>query len=714
VRPLKLSSLLCAGLGLLAVSHPAYAQTNSDDEIVSTGIRQAYQGNFETLEIPQINQAISSELLEDAGVLSLDDALDLSASVARQNNFGGLWNSFSIRGFSGDINLPSGFLVNGFNAGRGFGGPRDVVGIETIEVLKGPRSALYGRGEPGGTINLVTKRPELDVGGYLQGTVGSWNQFRVEGDLQTVIDEQEKLGVRLIGFFEDAESFRESKETKKHGFYPSIRYDLSEDTTFSYELEYTSQELPQDRGVIYSEQFGFSPRELFTGEPDALIETEVLGHQVEVQHEFADNWGVLVGAGYRETSLLGDAYENNFGSRQPYLVDGETISRFFRFRDYETDYLVLRGELNGEFNTAGLRHRLIAGVDYDTFNNDQVANRFRQAGIGGAASDTLDPETYLLLDVSNPIYGQYDRPDAAAQIDRLETLSGFGVYFQDQIDLTDKFQIRLGGRFDDFSQELNNRRSSTTEESSNTYFSPQLGAVYRASNAVSLYASYGEGIRQLSGNDPDGNSFDPNKTKSAEIGIKADLGQISDYIEGTASATLFKVDQSNILVFASGFSDPVPAGEAESQGLEVDANLNFANDMSLWVSYAYTDGSYTNAGTDTSTFTSFEPGTPLVNSPEHQLNVQMSKEFDVGDVELEIGGGVLHVGERSGELGSDFTLPSYTTVRLFGEIEPVENIELRLSIDNLFDEVFYTDSFANVWVQPGTPRRVRVTAAYEF
>ena len=61
----------------------------------------------------------------------------------RQNNFGGLWNSFSVRGFSGDINLPSGFLVNGFNAGRGFAGPRDIVGIESVEVLKGPRSALF-------------------------------------------------------------------------------------------------------------------------------------------------------------------------------------------------------------------------------------------------------------------------------------------------------------------------------------------------------------------------------------------------------------------------------------------------------------------------------------------------------------------------------------------------------------------------------------------
>lgn len=717
MRPTKQTFLLSAGLSLAIASTPAFAQ-NADDEIVVTGLRQAYQGDFKPLEIPQINQSIDEDLLRDAGALTLDDALDLSASVARQNNFGGLWNSFSIRGFSGDINLPSGFLVNGFNAGRGFAGPRDIVGIETVEALKGPRSALYGRGEPGGTINLVTKRPNFETGGYLQGSVGSWQEYRVEADAQSYVSgDGGDLGFRIAGFFEDAESFREGVETEKLGLYPSLTFvSPDEDTTIGYELEYTKQERPQDRGVIFSEDFGFSPRELFVGEPDALIETEVLGHRFEVQHDFTDDWSVLLGAGYRETSLFGDAYETNFGSRQPYLVDGQTVSRFFRFRDYDTNYLVLRGEVTGEFNTGGIRHRLIAGVDYDTFENDQVANRFRQGGIGGAASNTLDAETYLLLYVSNPVYGLYDRPDAAAQLDRIETLSGTGFYIQDQIDLTDKLQVRIGGRFDDFDQELTNRRNNpnTTDESSNDYFSPQFGAVYSASDAVSLYASYGEGIRQLSGSDPDGNSFDPNKTKSVELGVKADLGQLFDQVEGIASVTLFKVDQSNILVFNEGFNDPVPAGEAESQGIEVDANLTFANNVNFWVSYAYTDGEYTNSGTDTSTFTSFEPGTPLVNSPDHQLSVQLSKAFDFAGLPAQLGGGMLYVGDRSGELGTDFTLPDYLTVRLFGEIEPVENIAFRVGIDNLFDETYYTDSFANVWVQPGAPRRVRVTARYSF
>lgn len=716
MRSYKFLSLASTALCAVAISSSAHAQnTQDEDVIVTTGLRQAYQGDFEYLEVPQADQSIDSEILDIAGIQNLNDALDLSASVSRQNNFGGLWNSFSIRGFSGDINLPSLFLVNGFNAGRGFGGPRDFVGIESVDVLKGPRAALYGRGEVGGTINLVTKRPQFETGGYVKGEIGSWDKYRYEGDVQSYVSgDGGDVGFRLVGFYEDAESFREGKETQKHGLYPSITMNIGDDSTLSYELEYTKQELPQDRGVFYSEEFGYSPRRLFTGEPDALIEAEAFGHQIEFQHNFSDNWSLLLGGGYRDTSLIGDAYENNFNSRQTFDNDGLTISRFFRSRDYEAEYASLRAEVTGEFETGSLRHRIIIGVDYDEFVNDQVAQRFRPGGIGDATSDEVDAETYLLLDVNNPVYGLYDRPDAVDQIDREEITGGVGFYIQDQIDLSDKFQIRIGGRFDDFDQELTNRRNDTTQESSNTYFTPQLGAVYSATDAVSVYATYGEGIRQLSGNDPDGDSFDPNKTKSAEIGVKADLGRLSNQIEGTLTATLFKVDQSNILVFGGEFTDPIAAGKAESQGVELDANVTFAKDIGLWASYAYTDATYSNGGTDTSTFTSFEEGDRIANSPEHQLSLQVTKDFEFGGRDLRLGGGLLYVGDRASGVGNDFELPSYTTARLFGEFELIENVAFRVDVDNLFDETYYTDSYENSWIQPGSPRNFRASAKYSF
>ena len=168
-------SLGLLGVFVLAVSaEAAIAQRAdaNDSELIETvlvlGTKQAYRGQFERLETPQMNLEIDEALLRQSGAQDLNQALDLSASVARQNNFGGLWNSFAVRGFVGDENLPSNYLVNGFNAGRGFGGSRDISGIESVEVLKGPRAALFGRGEPGGTVNLVTKRPTFDEAGSIR------------------------------------------------------------------------------------------------------------------------------------------------------------------------------------------------------------------------------------------------------------------------------------------------------------------------------------------------------------------------------------------------------------------------------------------------------------------------------------------------------------------------------------------------------------------
>jgi len=246
-----------------------------------------------------------------------------------------------------------------------------------------------------------------------------------------------------------------------------------------------------------------------------------------------------------------------------------------------------------------------------------------------------------------------------------------------------------------------------------------VGAVYQFNDGFSLYASYGEGYRQQTGQDVDGNQFDPNITESLEAGFKADLGHFSDTIDGTITVALFKVDQSNILVnddrpTTTGFFS-IDAGEAESTGLEFDANLNFNNDLSLWASYAYTDAVFSNSFTDVDGFGfTIDPGDPVINSPEHQISLQVSKGFELASIPAEIGGGLLYVGERNGFVGSDFTLPDYTTVRAFAEVDLIDNLALRLDVDNLFDETFFTNSFADVWVQPGNPRRFRVSAKYSF
>ncbi|WP_096086241.1 TonB-dependent siderophore receptor [Agaribacterium haliotis] len=690
-------SLLGAGLSTAQTNTDSADKNKKVENIVVTGQRQAYQGDFAPLEIPQAELKIDTKTLVDAGAVDLTDALDLSASIARQNNFGGLWNSFAIRGFVGDENLPSNYLVNGFNAGRGFGGPRDLSGVEAVEVLKGPRAALFGRGEPGGTINLITKRATMARGGELRLSAGSFDTYRGDIDWNTTLSDA--IAIRLVGFYEDAKSYRDTIETNKQGFSPSFVWHLNNNSQLNYELEYSHQEIPFDRGVVAIDgKLGKLPESRFLGEPgDGPIETDVLGHQLEYQYTFNDSWSALLGMNLRDTSLEGYATENGFGEVSK---DGE-FNRFRRYRDYDASYQVLRGEISGEFDTAGLRHRLIIGIDADEFENDQLLLRIRG-------------DQYI--NVYNPVYGAYPLPEPnQTQTNQVETQKSNGIYLQDQISLSDKLDIRIGARYDDYSQTLKNRgnyfenEQSTTTKQTESRLSPQLGLVYALNPSFTLYSSYGENFRPLSGGDADGNGHEPNQSTSIEAGLKFDLNE--GRVVGTA--TVFKVEQDNILTVDENWNS-LAIGQAESEGFELDLNGQLTSDLSLWASYAYVDAKTTNDFYDPNFGYEITAGSPLLNIPEHQLSLQLVQQWFVAGKALDLGGGLVYVGERNGYFGQDFELPSYTTVRLFSAYDLTQAIELRLEVNNLFDETYYPNSFSDTWVQPGAPRNFRISSSFKF
>ncbi|AUX68928.1 TonB-dependent siderophore receptor [Porphyrobacter sp. HT-58-2] len=704
---IALAAPLLAGTATSAEAE-AEAEAAPDNGLLVTATRPAYRGEFDALEVPQAEQVIGPQLLRDINALDLNAVLDLSASIARQNNFGGLWNAFAVRGFVGDENLPSNYLVNGFNAGRGFAGPRDMSGIEAVEILKGPRAAVFGRGEPGGTVNLVTKRPKFESAGEIRLLAGSFDTWRADADLQTTLGDA--VGVRFVGFYEDAGSFRDTVETRRFGFMPSVAAKLGEATRVVYELEYARQEIPFDRGVVaVNGELGLIPRSRFLGEPgEGPNIAEVLGHQIELQHDFSDNWSALVGINYRDTSLSGTSTEAELtGSRQQLFRDGRTLTRQRRSRDYDATYFVARAELAGNFMTGDINHRVLIGADTDRFENDQVFLRARAPSL---ASNPTEQQLQA-IDIFNPVYGRFPLPNPTPLTDRVEVQKATGIYAQYQIGFSESFELRIGGRYDDYDQRLTNRANGQVSRTGENRFSPQVGAVWRATPEVSLYATYGENFRPLTGADFAGNAFDPNQSESLEAGIKyaAANGRL------TATASVFSIQQGNILV-----ADPVNAGftiaggEAQSRGFEFDLEGEIAPGLDLWVSYAYVDAEIENDVADPDFARPIRAGDRLINVPEHTLNVQLAYSTQIAARDVRFGGGVLHVGERLGEAGTTFELPAYTLARLFAEAELASGIRLRLDIDNLFDTTWYANSFSQLWVQPGTPRNARVTASFAF
>lgn len=697
----------CVALAPVAIAQPA---DGAMEEIIVVGQRQAYRGDVAIKDTPQAIQVLDGALLQDLGITKLEGALELASGIAKQNNFGGLWDSFAVRGFAGDENFPSGFLVNGFNGGRGYGGPRDASNVERIEVLKGPNSALFGRGEPGGTVNIITKKPEFDTKGSVGAAVGSYNTYRVEGDITGPI--AESIAVRLNAAYEDAGSFRDTIDSKKLVASPSILMRINDNSSLSYEMEYVDQDVPFDRGIVaVNGNLGAVDRSTFLGEPgDGPTKVDVLGHQLQFQHDFNDDWTVLLGGSQKKTSFEGFSSDAELASgRQPLLTNGQFVSRQRRYRDYDTEHTVLRGEISGATEVAGMKHNIIIGTDWDSFTIDLLQRRFRPPAYTAGAAITANNNA---INIFNPVYGSTPTPTATFTNSH-EEQKAFGVYFQDQIDLTEQLKLRFGGRYDHFKRNYNNRllSNSVNNPALRTYkeFSPQAGIVYNVSDQISLYGGYGDGFRPNSGSGVGNSLFEPEKSKSYEVGAKYDDGTV------TSTVSLFTMTKTNVLT-----ADPVNAGfsmavgKARSKGIEFDVNAKLPGAMRLFGTYAYTDAEVAQDFLDPNFSLPIKEGDPLINVPKHTANLLLFKDFEVGDGTASVGGGINHVSKRLGETGVAFYLPSYTLVKLQASYQPTEQVKLSVDVNNLFDKTYYASSYARLWVAPGTPRTITGRVSYSF
>ncbi|MXO66212.1 TonB-dependent siderophore receptor [Altericroceibacterium endophyticum] len=698
---------------LAAAASPAVAQVRpvsdsterpgDDAAIIVSGVRQAYRGNFALTEIPQSIDVIDAAELDSNGIDRLNDALDLNASVARQNTLGGMWDAFAIRGFAGDENIPTGYLVNGFNGGRGFGGERDTAGIERIEVLKGPAAALLGRGEPGGTINIVTKQAQLGrTFGTFSGEYGSFDRVRGEGDVNIALGDN--VTARLIGYYEHGNSFRDTVDETRWGFLPSIGIALGSNTRLTYDLEKTRVERPFDRGiVVLNGDFETVPRSRYLGEPgdgDHIARAE--GHQLRLQHDFSDRWSLLLGASHRDTLLTGTSSDPELaGSRQPIFTDGRSLSRQRRSRLYDSRQKVVRGELSGEFATAGLTHRVLIGADHDEFDNYQDFRRVRPPSL---ASNPTEEEAYI-IDIFDPVYGRFPLPTPLPNNDRLDKQSSTGIFVQDQIELTDKLQVRVGARYDDFTLRTENYLTDITTQRDDDRISPQAGIVYELAPEVTLYAAYSEGFRANLGTDVNGAIFDPETSRSFETGAKLML--LDGAITGTF--TLYQLEKDNVL--ASDTNNPgfnVTIGKARSRGVELDLNGRLPGNVDVLLSYAYVDAESRSSVLDPNFSFNIEPGDPLINIPKNTLDLQASKAFAVAGRDAKLGAGMHYVGKRLGATGTDFFLPDHTLFRVFGEVDLLDNLTFYGSVKNLFNAHWYANSYNELWVQPGAPRTASI------
>ncbi len=629
-------------------------------------------------EIPQSISVVPRAVLEDTAAVRVDAALDYVGGVARGNNFGGqTLYEYNVRGFA-----TGEYYRNGFPMNRGYQGSPDTAAIERLEVLRGPASLLYGRGDPGGTLNIVTKQPVAENSAVLGGLFGSHGLWRGTIDTTGALRADGSISYRLNGAAEGGGSFRGHVESSRQYLAPAFTWQVSPDTTFTLEGEFLHNERTFDRGVVaYGNRPGVVPRDRFLGEPEVgnIRNTSGLG-QLRFDHRINNDWSLRGGAQYFGGTLDGRAVEPS-----SLLADGRTLRRELRQRDFAWNDLNIQLNLVGRFTTGPVGHTLLAGIEYERYHNREILRR---------SNPGVSP---FAIDILGPVYSQR-LPALTRRTDTLENSNTYAAYLQDQISLTNRLKLVAGIRVEHFDQDFAQRNTGTASPQAQTAATPRVGLIYELTSNVSTYASYAQSFRPNRGGDISGRSFSPEKGEAYEVGAKFDL--FSDRLSATAA--LFHITKENVLTAnPADTTYSIAAGEVRSRGFDLTLAGNPMPGWRVIGGYAYIDAEVTRDAT-------LRPGTRLLNVPRHSASLLNVYEFQAGTLEgLGVGSGINLVGSRAGDtVGSTFRLPAYATVDLLAYYKIGDRVRLNLNVNNLLDRTYYDRSYNSVWVSPGAPLTV--------
>lgn len=691
--------------GLIALLMPISAFGASPEEegarrleeitVVGTEERESYQVEEATsatkseapiMEIPASIQAVPQEVLEDQQVIRPREAVKNVSGVYAAGGNGNTQDNFIIRGFRQHAVYQDGFRQN-------YTVLRETAHLERIEVLKGPASVLYGRIEPGGLINLVSKSPLSSPYYSLQQQIGSFDFYRTTLDATGPLGAGEALAYRLNLAYEDAGSFRDFAERDRLFAAPVLSWKIGDALNIRFDLEYLRSDLPFDRGLIAIDgRPSDLPIDRRFEEPFSRVEQDYLSAGFLWSYDFNPDW------------TLRHRFKAEFGEEDRLQVepvalmdDRRSLSRSLFEEHSGIDIYFTALELTGKVHIGGMRHLLLLGVDYYRSDNE---------GRVGFADFTA-------IDIFNPVYGS-PAPDIPL-VTSLFDESWFGVYLQDQIDLRENLHLLGGVRYD--SAESGFTFDTFSDEDSARRFSPRLGLVYRPRQWLSLYASYAESFAAFDDftRTAAGNDFDPQTATQYEAGVKSELW------EGRLFGSLAFYDLTKENIPAPDPDNPgfsLPIGEARSRGVELDVTGEITPAWSLIASYAYTDAEVTED-------TGGQEGRRL-GAPRHGGSLWTRYRFLQAPLRgLHLGAGVFAVGARTGDLfgfaGNDFNIPGYTRadamVAYRWEMKTTA-VTAQLNVENIFDREYIAavggSSDPAMSLTPGAPRTVVGSIRAEF
>ncbi|GED43448.1 TonB-dependent siderophore receptor [Cobetia marina] len=674
----------------VAADHRDAQDEQLDTMTVTTTAATKTQTGY--LETPQAVSTITRDDIDKRAAETVQRAADYTPGVfTNQIGASNRYDYLVLRGFS------DGSVSNTFLDGLKLMGDSgsyssmtiDPYFLDSIEVVKGPSSVLYGRSSPGGLVAMQSKRPEFQDSGQVRFTVGDDNERSAAFDLTGPLDDEKRIAYRLTGLASAEDTQVDSVSEERYAFSPQITMDVTDDTTVTL-MGYFQKDpeggyhsgLPYEGTVVSHDGIKLG-NDFYEGDEDyeEFDRTErMLGYDFE--HRFNDDVTARQKFRYLRSDVdLEQVYAYGWAS------DTE-LTRYYSGGEESLRAWTVDNQLETRFSTGDIDHTLLFGADYQTRTND-VDWEY------GTAS-SLDVTSSSDADVS--IY---------ATENQKRELDQTGVYLQDQLSWG-RWNLAAGLRQDWVNIKNTDRDYNTSSELNDNEMSGRIGLIYGFDNGISPYVSYSTSFSPNSYTDEDGDLLDPTTGKQVEVGMKYQPNGTRDQY----SVSLFRINQENVASKDPEDSYYTSYGEIESQGLELEARTQLTRDFALQAGYSYTDVTYAKAEDGTE-------GNDANQVPKHQVSVWGDYAFNEGPLTgLNAGLGVRYYADMWADSENTEKVPNYALVdALVGyDLSQVgwSGTSVQLNVSNLFDKEYIASCYSTSFCYYGAERSVTATLTYDF
>lgn len=640
---------------------PAVAEVQSTDEhLVVEGREFGYKADTNTtamrmemtqLETPGQVAVIDEAVIDEQRASTLGEVLQNDASVSA----GGTSRNrerFSLRGF--ELSSSDGFLRDGRQHWSHYRQPIEL--LERVEVLKGPSGLLYGKSEPGGLVNMVSKKPTTETQASLSQDIGSNDHSRTVLDVSGALNEEETLRARAILAKESYGSWREygdgtEPETDRAVGGLVVEYDITENVMVSAHYDRTKDEGSVDSGAYIVDGKPVLGDKYIWDAQWSKIDNDVENYGIDINAQVTDN--VNVKAGYNRQDFKRFDVES-YPKFDMYEKDGTVKHKGNERSDnwvFDTAYV----DVTTDFSLFGTENTLLVGANYLDYSYDRFMAFHDQAYVP-AGETVVKPE-----------------PTSSKKWPTSE-YDTWGIYAQNMMTINDYWQVLAGVRYDE-------KRSDTLTESQ---VSPKLGVIFHPASNGSIYVQYSESFMPqgaVSDTDftNDGEELEAERGISYEVGTKWELFDERLYLTGA----LFDITLENVRIDVNDPNNPgmelaTQDGEQVHRGAEILAQGFVTDELSLTASAMYLDAELTRS--------KYYQGNRPADVPEFSASVWSSyKVQNNTNVNL----GLIYEGERYGDAANTFKKDGYARIDMgvsyTHKYDEKLDIVTRFNVENLFD-----------------------------